>query len=308
MAEVPPPFWVVGAPRSGTTFFGRVLDRHPGIFCTEETRVMTFVNRILNGLASDTWILMNERARFLALLKRELPRLVREFYEELGADGMQRWGDKHPHYADPYHDPDLLDLIEQLFPESQYIHIIRDGRAVVASNMAKGWGTIDYACDSWRRHVVHARDFGSVLGPKRYLEVRYEDLVNEPAPMVAAIFEFLGVGDSPEVDAMLAAQGEARTPYSAPTDPSGIAAQSWRERYDAETLELVERRLADMLVELGYEDPTWRRQVLGRPTPRTEPWPPWTPAGQARIETRAIDSHGGTRRGNGKLRRSSLTL
>lgn len=243
---------------------------------------MTFINRILNGLASDTWILMNKRARFLRLLRQEIPRLVRTFYEELGADATQRWGDKHPHYADPYHDPDLLELIEDLFPTSQYIHIIRDGRAVVASTVAKGWGTIDYACDSWRRHVVHARDFGTALGPERYLEIRYEELVDRPDRPVAAVFDFLGVGPSPEVDAMLAHEATNRTPFSAPTDAGRISTASWEDRYEPLQLARVERSLADLLVELGYEGIQWRRQRLRGPVLRTTVAPRWTPSGHAR--------------------------
>ena len=276
------PFWVVGAPRSGTTFFGRVLDAHPRVFCTEETRVLTFVNRIINGLAGDTWILMHHRREFLDLLREQVPGLVEEYYRRLGATPGQRWGDKHPHYADAHHDPELLDLIDELFPDSQFIHIIRDGRAVVSSNVAKGWGSVDYACDSWRRHVVHARDLGTRHGPDRYLELRYEALLERPHEVVAAVFAFLGVGPSTEVAALLDAQETARTAWSAPTEGTTIGVDAWRSRYDDETLDRVERNLADLLVELSYEQPSWRRDLLSRPPRSTEPPPSWTVAGHAR--------------------------
>lgn len=290
------PFWVVGAPRSGTTFFGRVLDAHPDVFCTEETRVMTFVNRILNGLTGDTWILMHHRGPFLDLLRERLPDIVEEYYRRLGATSRQRWGDKHPHYADPYHDPELLGLVEDLFPGSQYIHIIRDGRAVVSSNIAKGWGTIDYTCDSWRRHVVHARDLGTAHGPERYLEVRYEDLLQRPHPTVTAVLGFLGVGSSDEVDALLEEQETSRTAWSAPTDSGAIGVDAWRDRYDEETLDRVERNLADLLVELDYEPPEWRRGLLSSPARATDPPPRWTPAGHARAWSDDVPSPTGTGR------------
>ena len=290
-----PPFWVIGAPRSGTTFLSRVLDAHPRIVCTDETRVMSFVNRILNGLAADRWILMRERERFLDLLRDALADTVASLYADLGAGPDDRWGDKHPHYADPYHDPELLDLIDEIFPGSQFVHIIRDGRAVVSSNLAKGWGTLDYASDSWRRHVVHARDFGTALGPERYLELRYEELVDEPAPVVAALVSFLGVGPAPQVDELLAEQERARTSWSGPTAGT-VASDSWRDRYEPADLDRVERNLANLLVELGYETQAWRRSLLCSPPAADVPPRRWTPAGHARRAARNLSAPAGTGR------------
>ena len=55
------PFFIIGAPRSGTTFLQTVLDRHPDIFITNETRVMTFASRTLNKAAS--WLTCAPRSR-----------------------------------------------------------------------------------------------------------------------------------------------------------------------------------------------------------------------------------------------------
>lgn len=257
---------------------------------------MTFVNRILNGLGVDDWILMRGRDRFLDLLRERLPELVRDFYVDMGATPDQRWGDKHPHYADPYHDPEVLGLILELFSDSQFVHIIRDGRAVVASNVAKGWGTLDYACDSWRRHVVHARDFGTSLGPDQYLELRYEALVESPGPTTAAVFDFLGVGTSDEVDRMLAEQDERRTPFSAPTGGRPTGVSGWRDRYDDASLDRVERNLADLLVELAYEPPVWRRELLSRPAASDASPPLMTVAGHARTWRPDVEPPRGTGR------------
>ena len=47
--------------------------------------------------------------------------------------GKQRWAEKTPGYT--FH----LDLIDELFPNAQYVHVIRDGRDVVASFRDR-WG------------------------------------------------------------------------------------------------------------------------------------------------------------------------
>src|SRR5688500_7965248 len=91
--------------------------------------------------------------------------------------------------------------IDELLPRCRFIHLIRDSRAVVASNLAAGreWGgawapkaTRDAAI-SWYRHVRAARDYGAKLDPSRYVELRYEDLHGDPAARVRAVYDFIGL-------------------------------------------------------------------------------------------------------------------
>ena len=79
-----------------------------------------------------------------------------------------RWGDKTPLYMQH------LDLLERLFPDARYVHLIRDGRdaalsflSVPAGLMTEGWGhprdAAGFACQ-WATEVAAARALGARVG------------------------------------------------------------------------------------------------------------------------------------------------
>jgi Sulfotransferase family len=114
-----------------------------------------------------------------------------------------------------------LPVISRLFPTARCIHLIRDGRDVAFSPFvapkALFWRKIYFNDDrisSWRGHgmtqrayrkhghlfnaarwvnsVSLGRAYGAMLG-ERYLEVRYEDLVADPAGQMRRVADFLGL-------------------------------------------------------------------------------------------------------------------
>lgn len=254
------PFFIIGAPRSGTTFLVELLNAHSQVMITDETRVMTHVSRILTEQPADRRTVMHKRAAWLEHLRAEFPRIVRGYYEKLGAPMNGRWGDKNPHYSDRKTDPAALATIDQLFPESQFIHIVRDGRAVVASLFSLGWAKNPaYAADVWRRHVEHSREFGAQIGPDRYLEFTYERLMAEPDQVTKEIFDFLGMDVSAEVERFLREEGQQRRPVSgATTDLAKAGSRQWEDKLEPRVLAAMNYHLADLLVEYGYETPAWR--------------------------------------------------
>ena len=263
------PFFIIGAPRSGTTYLAKVLDRHQQIVCTDETRVMTWVNRALNDLPADKRAIQSLRDRWIAHLEAELPGMVSRFYQGLGARAGIVWGDKNPHYSDPKTDPAALQTIDRLFPRSRFIHIVRDGRNVVVSLMAKGWAlNVHYGVDVWQRHVTHSRNFGRTLSSDRFLELRYEDIVADETAGVKAILDFLQVSEDPDLTRYLGEGGSKSDPVSAPITPADrFGAPMWADRLTPEQLAYVEHALADLLVEYGYETPAWRERVRATPPP-----------------------------------------
>lgn len=89
----------------------------------------------------------------------------------------------------------------EVWPEAQFVHIIRDGRDVAASQMLEhgswGYGDIEIAAKGWVSVIEEAR--ASALGLS-YHEIRYEDLVQDPEPALRALLSFL---DVPWHDAVL---------------------------------------------------------------------------------------------------------
>ena len=94
----------------------------------------------------------------------------------------------------------MHDYIDQLFPTCQVIHVVRDGRDVVASHRDR-WGRVSAlkAVRKWPRYIRVARTAASSLGEGRYHEVRYEDLVNDPEGTLRVLLGFLGEPWDPAV-------------------------------------------------------------------------------------------------------------
>ncbi len=195
-----PPFFVLGAPRSGTTLLGDLLDAHANLRVTQELNL----TGILHGVEQ----LTAHRARMERVGREEVTArdgkadaaiYVRQLIEhELADSKKQRYADKHTVYCFE------IPLLETLFPNAAYVHIIRDGRDVAYSALdnltwSRHWRFADWtpktyaqAAGWWSDHVHAARAAGARIGPARYLEVRYEALLAAPRETMAQIFEFLG--------------------------------------------------------------------------------------------------------------------
>src|SRR5262249_19847525 len=107
--------------------------------------------------------------------------------------GKTSWGDKTPAYTAEIH------ILNKMFPGARFIHIIRDGRDVALSLLQQWWGPNDLmsALRHWAETVQCARKMLQMLPEERYVEVRFEDLVADPAREVLKITNLLGVEFEP---------------------------------------------------------------------------------------------------------------
>ena len=105
--------------------------------------------------------------------------------------GMQRWGDKTPMYN--LH----LDIIQELFPDSRYIHMVRDGRDVALSVFQTNFGSrnVYNVAGNWNRHLQKVHEFRETLPGDQFLEMRYEELMQDPARQLTRLIPFLDVHD-----------------------------------------------------------------------------------------------------------------
>jgi hypothetical protein len=78
---------------------------------------------------------------------------------------------------------------------AKFINIYRDPRAVAYSLISKPWGanTALHAAQYWLDKVSNATLAGSVIGPKRFLQVCYETLVTNPHDEIERICAFLDI-------------------------------------------------------------------------------------------------------------------
>lgn len=180
--------FVMGCPRSGTTWLQALLGAHPGIYTAPETHFFhalagadrcyrTSVERNVGPAAYHT------EAEFYGLLAD----LYRHTVSRLPAPppGCRWFLDKTPHYS--LHAAFIL----RVFPRARFVHIVRDARAVVPSLLraAGTWGrqwaprNLDEACAFWERFVRSGRAVRTLVAdPRQYREVTYEALRARPAP------------------------------------------------------------------------------------------------------------------------------
>lgn len=206
------PFFIVGAPRSGTTLLRIMLDRHPDLAIPPESH---FIPRLwarrrrygkdgiveerelfLHDLASDPrfreWGIPIEAVRE-ELSSSSAPPLAdaidAAFFAYAKHMGKSRWGDKTPGYSRH------ITLLALLFAEARFIHLLRDGRDVVLSQQAvrhqhPGPAPAAYV---WGRRVRATRRVGEALGSHRYAELRYEDLLDDQVGELQRMCDFLGL-------------------------------------------------------------------------------------------------------------------
>ena len=180
------------------------------------------------------------------------PEAVHGIYSAYAASrGKTIYGDKTPKYVLS------LELLAKTFPDSRFIHLVRDGRDVALSfmNFATGPNTIPEAAAHWRRMVTAGERAGKILGSKKYHEVRFEALVKEPQHELSAICEFLGIEFSHQMleyhrrpRAELASNPTKAVDRSPATDT-----RNWRTDMSPIDRTRFEAIAGDLLERLGYE-------------------------------------------------------
>src|SRR5688500_1921999 len=192
MPEEAPPFFIVGSARSGTTLLRLMLNAHRDVAVPPESRFITEIQHRDGSIRADDLLsALGSHKRFqtwdlpLEAVRDEIDRDPVPFADGIAATyrvyarvhGKTRWGDKTPRYVE--HIP----FIAELFPQARFIHLIRDGRNVALSyaNVPFGPKNVAKAAALWGSRVAKCCHDGRALGGGRYLEIRYEDLVEDAA-------------------------------------------------------------------------------------------------------------------------------
>jgi hypothetical protein len=239
--------FVVGSPRSGTTFLGRSIGSLPGFIDLGEVAPFKAAIPELAGLdAGDA----------SPRLRRVLTRARR-----LGLVGGLRPLEQTPETAF------VLAAALEAFPAARVVHAVRDGRDVASSLLERGWlraergggddaglpfgpgarfwvepereeefaGVSDArrAAWAWRRYVGAVRSASVPV-----VEVRYEQLAGDPGAVAAQLASALDVPEGPLAEALHHAHGAS----------VGRHARDLEGQDRADVLE----EAGDLLRELGY--------------------------------------------------------
>jgi hypothetical protein len=271
------PVFIVGCPRSGTSFLYHLL-LSAGGFAEFHTQMNVY--DVLEPIFGDLGVPKNRKAAIEEWLQSKAFRVsgldaadikakiladchgasdfLRIIMEEIACkQGVDRWIDSTPTNV-----PHML-RIHRDFPEAQFIHIIRDPRDVALSLDKRGWSrplpwdkksSLVAAGLYWEWIVRKGRRLGRMVAP-RYMEVRYEDLVQKPQEALAAI----GACSDQELNydrIQQASIGSVKEPLTAFKEdlqqgrftPVG----RWKDKFPAEQLAQFEALMGEYIQELGY--------------------------------------------------------
>lgn len=240
--------FVVGCPRSGTTFLAGALGSQPGLVDLGEVKPVKASIAQLTTMADDEAAL-----RFRRIVER---------VRRLAFSAHLRGVEQTPETVF------VLGVALRAFPQGRAVHLVRDGRDVVCSLLEKGWlsaaGTggddvgkaygahprfwveparreefakatdATRAAWAWRRHV----EAGRSVRDARVLELRYEDLAADAsaaAVRLAEHFDLDAASLAPAIG-LVHARSVGR----------------WRRDLTPEQVADVERETGSLMRELGY--------------------------------------------------------
>ena len=280
MKVVPNFPFIIGSGRSGTTLLRAMLDSHPEMAIPNESYftaelatvrdryekatgfdVEAFLVDLLKYERFHRWEIGEETIR--KRLAVEAPsdyasamRVVYACYAEM--NGKLRYGDKTPRYVE------YVGVLAEVFPESLFIHIIRDGRNVACSYLDAEWGpgSVEEAAQMWAYRVAAGRTGGSQLGADRYMEVRYEDLVERTDLELRRVCDFIDLGFDPQMERYFERADDLRKGEHRPhrhrrlSLPPTKNLRDWRSELSHDDVRRYEEIAGALLSELGYETVT----------------------------------------------------
>jgi len=261
------PIFILGAPRSGTTFLASLLGKteygHPfeTHFITKYYKLLAnygdlsnfenFSNLLKNILAErpvQQWELDLDIKYFFGTLAQ--PIQYASIVDRLclmasQKRGFESWGDKTPNYLGD------LNIIYELFPNSKYIYIVRDGRDVALSLHEKDWGpnNIYYSALYWHFLNSHNIAMDTLSSSGNILILKYEDLLDDVESNIQRIYSFIGISyHQNEISDLLTTVKKGN--YN-----------KWKKTMSSHQIKIFDSIAANTLQKFGYETSVSQRSI-----------------------------------------------
>ncbi|XP_073985083.1 tyrosylprotein sulfotransferase isoform X3 [Rhodnius prolixus] len=190
-----PLIFIGGVPRSGTTLMRAMLDAHPDVRCGQETRVIPRIIQIRQHWMKSKKEKM--RLEEAGVNNEVLDAAIAAFCLEVIA--------RHAEPAERLCNKDPLtlkaaDYLSNLFPNSKFIFMVRDGRATVHSIISRKVTITGFDLTNYRQCLIKWNDAIKSMyekcvsvGKSRCMIVYYEQLVLHPEAWLRKILAFLDV-------------------------------------------------------------------------------------------------------------------
>jgi tetratricopeptide (TPR) repeat protein len=194
-----------GHPRSGTTLLEQVLDSHPDIVSAEETEIFhdDVYPRLTRGLAPNAPLLSALESAPAAALQQARESYFRSVEAFLGEPVDSRWLiDKNPSLTI------LIPYLIRIFPEMKFLVALRDPRDVCLSVFMQPFLPLGQTSSAYLSLETTVEEYSALMGvwttvaplmKNQFLEVRYEDMVEDLESVARRTLDFLGVPWDPRV-------------------------------------------------------------------------------------------------------------
>ena len=268
-----PPLLVLGVRRSGTTLLRVMLDRHSELAIPDESYfvpqladrhrgavdVADFTDDLRRLPTLRDWDVPVDEVRARLSPGMRVGEAIAAVYETYAArHGKNRWGDKTPMYMQ------RLRMLERLFPDALFVNLVRDGRDAALSFLAMPEGIVTESwahprtagefASQWRTEVEAAQRLCRRVGPRRYHELRYEELVADPERELERICAFAGLAYEPAMlDYAPEVDVSAKPHQQSLKRPPTPGLRDWRTQLAPADVAGFEEVAGDLLRRLGYD-------------------------------------------------------
>ncbi|MBF0380603.1 MAG: sulfotransferase [Magnetococcales bacterium] len=218
------PLFLVGSPRSGTTLLSAILEVKFNLAVPMETHFVPYFSRLLwlwgdlsirknrerllddMFVFLDIWTARNNPARsidnywgvsLLSLMEQKeeiisagetFGAMAKKMFDLFAQNrGCEHWADNSSFY-----DVEPLENWDYHFADIHVVHLIRDGRDATISWLKSWFAPTNFSdtTSRWVDHVKEKKSWGE-KNPQRYLEIYYEDLIDDPHAIIAKIGSFI---------------------------------------------------------------------------------------------------------------------
>jgi hypothetical protein len=254
------PIFIVGTPRSGTTFLGQCIGALPSVSYHFEPMA---TKSAAEHVYTEAWANV-EAERFYRFVYRNLLRLH--------LDGDLRFAEKTPRNCF------VIPFLHRTFPDAQFVFIVRDGRDAALSHSKKPWmqddgdnsffdtgshrfgvyprfwvepdrhdefcatSTFHRCVWAWRRHTEAALQALDKMPEAAQCRLQYESFVQHPTREMHRLLEVL------EVPASEARHAVRFVTQNVHTDSVG----AWREELAPEQRRVAAKEAGALLERFGY--------------------------------------------------------